>query len=82
MRGALPGEPVECIGYESWKWTIWGGIAYFAERMYREVSFSLSDRTRKLIYNLRRFERDELRRSLAYSCTPRERWKSGSTNRR
>lgn len=37
MRGALPGQAVECIGYESWRWTIWGGIAYFIERMYREV---------------------------------------------
>lgn len=38
VRGALPGEEVQCLGYESWRWTIWGGIAYFAERMWREVS--------------------------------------------
>ncbi|KAF8560294.1 hypothetical protein OG21DRAFT_1473741 [Imleria badia] len=25
-----------CLGYESWRFSIWPGIAYFAERMYRE----------------------------------------------
>lgn len=38
VRGALPGENVQCLGYESWRWTIWGGIAYFIERIIREVS--------------------------------------------
>lgn len=27
VRGALPGDSVQCLGYESWHWTIWGGIA-------------------------------------------------------
>lgn len=37
VRGALPDAPVTCLGYESWHWTIWGGIAYFIERVVREV---------------------------------------------
>ncbi|ORY89731.1 ferric reductase NAD binding domain-domain-containing protein [Leucosporidium creatinivorum] len=37
VRGALPDTPVTCLGYESWHWTIWGGIAYFIERVVREV---------------------------------------------
>ncbi|SCV69961.1 BQ2448_1355 [Microbotryum intermedium] len=35
VRGALPGQPVRCLGYESWHWTIAAGILYFIERMIR-----------------------------------------------
>ncbi|KAK4054161.1 hypothetical protein OIV83_001187 [Microbotryomycetes sp. JL201] len=37
VRGALPSQPVRCLGYNSWTWTIWGGIAYVIERIIREV---------------------------------------------
>ncbi|GAA5979740.1 hypothetical protein JCM11641_004072 [Rhodosporidiobolus odoratus] len=37
VRGALPDHPVRCLGYYSWVWAIWGGIAYFLERFIREV---------------------------------------------
>lgn len=37
VRGALPGQPVRCLGYYSWTWTIWGGIALLLERIVREV---------------------------------------------
>lgn len=33
----MPGEPVECLGYFTWRFTIWGGILYFLERVLREV---------------------------------------------
>jgi len=26
-----------CIGYESWRFTLWPGLIYFAERVYREI---------------------------------------------
>jgi NADPH oxidase len=26
-----------CLGYESWRFTIWPGILYFGERVYREI---------------------------------------------
>ncbi|KAI9682971.1 MAG: hypothetical protein M1829_006407 [Trizodia sp. TS-e1964] len=26
-----------CIGYEGWRWELWGGAIYFAERVYREI---------------------------------------------
>ncbi|WVQ99607.1 hypothetical protein IAU59_006743 [Kwoniella sp. CBS 9459] len=26
-----------CLGYESWRFTIWAGILYFGERVYREI---------------------------------------------
>ncbi|ELR05322.1 hypothetical protein VC83_06343 [Pseudogymnoascus destructans] len=26
-----------CIGYEGWRWELWGGGLYFAERLYREI---------------------------------------------
>lgn len=42
VRGALPGQEVKCLGYNSWTWTIWGGIAYFFERVIREVRASSS----------------------------------------
>ncbi|GAA6014238.1 hypothetical protein JCM8202_005203 [Rhodotorula sphaerocarpa] len=37
VRGALPGQLVKCLGYGSWTWTIWGGIAVVFERVLREV---------------------------------------------
>ncbi|KAK4054371.1 hypothetical protein OIO90_003604 [Microbotryomycetes sp. JL221] len=37
VRGALPDQPVKCLGYNSWRWTIWAGGAYAVERMIREV---------------------------------------------
>lgn len=27
---------MQCLGYNSWHWTIWAGIAYFVERVVRE----------------------------------------------
>jgi len=36
VRGALPGQDVQCLGYQTWRGTIWGGILYFLERLYRE----------------------------------------------
>ncbi|KAJ7163878.1 NADPH oxidase isoform 1 [Mycena crocata] len=29
-------DPDHCLGYESWRFTIWPGILYFGERAYRE----------------------------------------------
>jgi NADPH oxidase len=26
-----------CIGYEGWRWELWGGGLYFIERVYREI---------------------------------------------
>ena len=26
-----------CLGYESWRFTIWPGILYLGERVYREI---------------------------------------------
>jgi NADPH oxidase len=26
-----------CIGYEGWRWELWGGGLYFMERVYREI---------------------------------------------
>ncbi|GAA5824896.1 hypothetical protein JCM3770_005093 [Rhodotorula araucariae] len=37
VRGALPGQEVRCLGYYSWVWTIWGGIALCCERLIREI---------------------------------------------
>lgn len=37
VRGALPDQSVTCLGYNSWQWTIWGGIAYLVERILREA---------------------------------------------
>lgn len=57
VRGALPGQPVECLGYGSWRWTIWAGIAYFSERVVREVRPSLPSATasHSLIEHSKRF---------------------------
>ncbi|TNY18171.1 NADPH oxidase [Rhodotorula diobovata] len=37
VRGALPDQPVRCLGYNTWTWTIWGGVALFVERLTREI---------------------------------------------
>ncbi|GAA5905496.1 hypothetical protein JCM8208_004299 [Rhodotorula glutinis] len=37
VRGALPGQQVRCLGYNSWTWTIWGGVALVVERVTRET---------------------------------------------
>lgn len=37
VRGGLPGQPVECLGYFTWRFTIIGGILYFCERVLREL---------------------------------------------
>ncbi|GAA5875211.1 hypothetical protein JCM1840_007281 [Sporobolomyces johnsonii] len=37
VRGALPGKEVRCLGYHSWVWAIWGGLAYSLERLVREI---------------------------------------------
>lgn len=41
---ALPFSPFDhdnfwnhCIGYEGWRWELWGGGLYLIERLYREV---------------------------------------------
>jgi hypothetical protein len=41
---ALPYSPfagdefwAHCIGYQGWRWELWGGALYFAERVYREI---------------------------------------------
>lgn len=26
-----------CLGYEGWRWELWGGALYFFERVYREI---------------------------------------------
>ncbi|GAA5872819.1 hypothetical protein JCM16303_006843 [Sporobolomyces ruberrimus] len=37
VKGALPGQPVKCLGYNSWQWCIGGGILYVFERLIRIV---------------------------------------------
>ncbi|CAH7673330.1 NADPH oxidase A [Phakopsora pachyrhizi] len=37
VRGALPGEKVECLGYNTVRFTVWSGILYFGERVMREI---------------------------------------------
>ncbi|GAA5867119.1 hypothetical protein JCM8547_006245 [Rhodosporidiobolus lusitaniae] len=44
VRGALPEQPVRCLGYYSWVWTVWGGVAYLLERIIREVRSRRSTR--------------------------------------
>lgn len=42
---ALPFSPIgddknfwgHCLGYEGWRWELWGGGLYFMERIYREI---------------------------------------------
>ncbi|KAF9229209.1 hypothetical protein BS17DRAFT_743015 [Gyrodon lividus] len=38
-----------CLGYESWRFTIWPGIAYFSERMYREYRARRATRLSKVL---------------------------------
>ncbi|KAH9837179.1 NADPH oxidase [Rhodofomes roseus] len=38
-----------CLGYESWRWTIWPGIAYFAERVWREIRARRATRLSKVL---------------------------------
>ncbi|KAH9817630.1 ferric reductase NAD binding domain-containing protein [Melampsora americana] len=37
VRGASPGKKVECIQYNSVYLTVWSGIAYFCDRLWREL---------------------------------------------
>ncbi|EGF98688.1 uncharacterized protein MELLADRAFT_95496 [Melampsora larici-populina 98AG31] len=37
VRGALPGEKVECLGYNTYRFTLISGSLYFGERVYREI---------------------------------------------
>lgn len=38
-----------CLGYLSWRYTIWPGIIYFGERMYREYRARRATRLSKLL---------------------------------
>ncbi|KAG2044924.1 ferric reductase NAD binding domain-containing protein [Suillus americanus] len=38
-----------CLGYESWRFTIWPGIIYFGERMYREYRARRATRLSKVL---------------------------------
>jgi hypothetical protein len=38
-----------CIGYLSWRYTIWPGILYFGERMYREIRARRATRLSKVL---------------------------------
>jgi NADPH oxidase len=38
-----------CIGYLSWRYTIWPGIIYFGERVYREIRARWSTRLSKVL---------------------------------
>jgi len=38
-----------CLGYMSWRWTIWPGIIYFGERVFREVRARRSTRFSKAL---------------------------------
>ncbi|KAG9314303.1 NADPH oxidase [Chiua virens] len=38
-----------CLGYESWRFTIWPGIAYFTERMFREYRARRATRLSKVL---------------------------------
>ncbi|KII93897.1 hypothetical protein PLICRDRAFT_171599 [Plicaturopsis crispa FD-325 SS-3] len=38
-----------CLGYESWRFTIWPGILYFGERMYREYRARRATRLSKVL---------------------------------
>lgn len=37
VRGALPGEKVQCLGYGTVRFTLVSGVLYFSERVWREV---------------------------------------------
>lgn len=38
-----------CLGYESWRYTIWPGIIYFGERVYREIRARRATRLSKVL---------------------------------
>lgn len=38
-----------CLGYESWRFTIWPGIIYFGERIYREIRARRSTKLSKVL---------------------------------
>jgi len=38
-----------CLGYESWRFTIWPGILYFGERVYREIRARRSTKLSKVL---------------------------------
>jgi len=38
-----------CLGYQSWRYTIWPGIIYFGERVYREIRARRSTRLSKVL---------------------------------
>lgn len=38
-----------CLGYESWRFTIWPGIIYFGERVYREIRARRATRLSKVL---------------------------------
>ncbi|GBE78027.1 NADPH oxidase [Sparassis latifolia] len=42
-------NPEFCLGYESWRVTIWPGIIYFAERMWREIRARRTTRLSKVL---------------------------------
>ncbi|GAA6060750.1 hypothetical protein JCM10212_003794 [Sporobolomyces blumeae] len=44
VRGALPGQPVQCLGYSSWTWCVGGGILYLFERLIRIIRSRRSTR--------------------------------------
>lgn len=52
VRGGLPGQPVQCLGYSAWKWTSWTAGLYFMERIIRFVSRKKNRRAKiyRLIY--------------------------------
>lgn len=38
-----------CLGYESWRFTIWPGIIYFGERVWREIRARRATRLSKVL---------------------------------
>ncbi|KAG0147719.1 hypothetical protein CROQUDRAFT_61327 [Cronartium quercuum f. sp. fusiforme G11] len=38
VRGAMPGEKVHCIGFNSITYAVYGGVIYCLERVWREIS--------------------------------------------
>ncbi len=38
-----------CLGYESWRFTIWPGILYFGERVWREIRARRATRLSKVL---------------------------------
>ena len=38
-----------CLGYESWRFTIWPGIIYFGERIWREIRARRATRLSKVL---------------------------------